>query len=127
MIHITQYHRYKYNYANVGGVSKRVYYVCCRDGDYRPCTKPRQTGKKRPHQKDTRKINDTCISRIYVDYHEDGHVTVTHVTGHTNHEPGLHEDKYLPLPRSIREEIAIKLSNGIPDDRIMEGKCNHQT
>ena len=41
--------------------------------------------KKRPHQKDTRKLNDTCISRIYADYYNDGHVTVTHITAHTNH------------------------------------------
>ena len=101
-----------------------MYYVCCRDGDYRPCTKPRQTGRKRPNQKDTRKINNTCISRIYVDFYKDGHVTATHVTGHTNHQPGPHEDMYLPLPKSIREEIAIKLSSGIPAERIMEGNQN---
>ena len=95
--------------------------MCCRDGNDQPCTKPRQTGKKCPHQKDTRKINATCISRMYVDYYEDGHVTAVHVKGHTNHQPGPHEDMYLPLPKSIREEIAIKLSNGIPAERIMEG------
>ena len=79
--------------------------------------------KKRPHQKDTRKLNDTCISRIYVDYYNDGHVTVTHITAHTNHQPGHHEDMYLPLPKSIKDEIAIKLSNGISAERIMEGTC----
>ena len=31
---------------------------------------------------------------------------------------------YLPLPKSIREEIAIKPSNGIPAERIMEGNQN---
>ena len=104
-----------------GDVTKRIYYVCCRDGNYRPCTKQRHTGQKRPHQKDTRKLNDTCISRIYADYYNDGHVTVTHITAHTNHQPGHHEDMYLPLPKSIKDEIAIKLSNGIPAERIMEG------
>ena len=83
--------------------------------------KAKTNWKKRPHQKDTRKINATCISRMYVDYYEEGHVTAVHVTGHTNHQPGPHEDMYLPLPKSIREEIAIKLSNGIPAERIMEG------
>ena len=73
--------------VHTGDVTKRVYYVCCRDGNYRSCTKQNQTGKKRPHQKDTRKLNDTCISRIYVDYYIDGHVTVTHITAHTNHQP----------------------------------------
>ena len=28
---------------------------------------------------------------------------------------------YLPLPKSVKDEIAIKLSNGIPAERIMEG------
>jgi len=44
-----------------------------------------------------------------------------YVTAHTNHQPGPGEDAHLPLPKSIREEIAIKLSNGIPPERIMEG------
>ena len=63
---------------------------------------------------------------MYVDFYEDGQViiTATHVMGHTNHQPGPHEDMYLPLPKSIREEIAIKLSNGIPVERIMEGNQN---
>lgn len=63
-------------------------------------------------KKDTRKIKDTCISRMHVGFYEDGHVTATHVMGHTNHHPELHENMYLPLAKSIREEIAIRLSNG---------------
>ena len=61
---------------------------------------------------------------MYVDFYDDGCVTATHVTRHTKHQPGPHEDMYLPLPKSIREEIAIKLSNGIPAERIMEGNQN---
>ena len=56
-----------------------------------------------------------------VDYYGDGHVTVMYVTAHTNHQPGPREDAHLPLPKRIREEIASKLSNGIPPERIMEG------
>ena len=103
------HHKYPHDSTFTGDVTKHL------------CTKQRQTGKKRPHQKDTRKLNDACISRIYVDYYDDGHVTVTHITAHTNHQPGHHEDMYLPLPKSIKDEIAIKLSNGIPAERIMEG------
>ena len=44
-----------------------------------------------------------------------------YVTAHTNHKSGPSEDAYLPLPRSTREEIAIKLANGIPCERTMEG------
>ena len=83
--------------------------------------KTKSDWKKCPHQKDTRKLNNICISRIYVDYYIDGHLTVTHITAHTNHQPGHHEDKYLSLLKSVKDEIAIKLSNGIPAERIMEG------
>ena len=43
---------------------------------------------------------------MYVDFYEDGHVRATHMTGDSNYQPGPHEDMYLPLPKSIREEIA---------------------
>ena len=58
---------------------------------------------------------------MYVDYYGDGHVTVLYITTHTSHQPGTCEDAYLPLPKSVHEEIAIKLSSGIPSERIMEG------
>ena len=58
---------------------------------------------------------------MYVDSYGDGRVTVMYVTAHTNHQPGSCEDDYLPLPKSVHEEIAIKLSSGIPPERIMEG------
>ena len=59
-----------------------------------------QNNEKRPHQKDTRKFNDTCISRIYVNHYSDGRVTVTHITAHTNYEPG---NMYLTLPNSTKK------------------------
>ena len=61
---------------------------------------------------------------MYVNFYKDGHVSATHVMGHTNHQPGPHEDMYLPLPKSYSEEVVIKLSNGIPAERIMEGNQN---
>jgi len=102
------------SYTCVGEVIKRIilYYVCYRDGNYHPSTKPRLTGKQHPHQKDTRKINDTCISRMYIDYCQVGHVTVTHIMAHTNHTPGRDEDKYLPIPKSIKS---------VMEERIMDG------
>ena len=48
-------------------------------------------------------------------------MTATHVTAHTNHTPGPHEDTYLPLPKNIKFAVAVKLSHGIPAERIMEG------
>jgi len=35
-------------------------------------------------------------------------VTATHTTAHTNHKPGLHEDMYLPLPKSVKFVIAVE-------------------
>ncbi len=49
----------------------------CRDGDYRQCKKPRLTEKCIPNQKKTRKLDDTCISRMYAKVYADGHVEVT--------------------------------------------------
>ena len=57
---------------------------------------------------------------MYASVYGDGHVEVTYVTAHTNHQPGPSEDTYLPLSTSTREEITLKLANGIPPDRIME-------
>lgn len=69
----------------------------------------------------SRKLNDLCISRMYASVYCDGHVEVTYVTAHTNHIPGASDDAHLPLPESVRQEIALKLANGIPAERIMEG------
>lgn len=56
-----------------------------------------------------------------MDYYADGRVTVMYMIAHTNHQPGPCEDAHLPVPKSICEEIAIKLNSGIPPERIMEG------
>ena len=98
------------------------YYSCCRDGDYRGNSSDRKTSKKRPHQKPTRKLNTVCISRMYVNEHIDGHVDVVYITAHTNHELGTTELPHLPLPDSIRKEVALKVSKGIPPERIQDGK-----
>ena len=57
---ITQYHINTYCVL-AGGVTKRLYYVCCRDGDYHPCTKPRQTGKNVP----TKRIQGKLTTHAY--------------------------------------------------------------
>lgn len=104
------------------GVVTRHYYVCCRDGKYAENKKPRITGKKRPNQRLTRKLNGTCTSRMYVNEFQDGHAEVTYIKGHTGHELGVCELPYLSIPASIRETVAMKISLGIPPERIMEGK-----
>ena len=76
---------------------------------------------KRPHQKPTRKLSMVCISRMYVNEYIDGHVEVTYITAHTNHELGAIELPHLPLPNSVRTEVALKVSKGIPPERIQNG------
>ena len=102
-------------------VKARYYYTCCRDGKYRQNIKPRKTKDKRLHQKDSRKINNTCISKMYVDEFADGHVEVTFIPAHTGHELGRSEIKQLPLPQSTKEGVVGKLSLGIPPTRILDG------
>ena len=101
------------------GVVNRFYYVCCRDGKYTENKKPRINSGKRPNQRPTRKLNGTCISRMYVNEFLDGHVEVSYIKGHTGHELGVCE---LSIPASTRETVAMKISLGIPAERIMEGK-----
>ena len=105
----------------------RYYYVCCRDGSYRSSKKKRQTAETRPHQKQSRKIGDVCISRMYVTELQSGAVQVMYVSAHSNHETGEKEDAFIPLPTSSKENIAMKISIGIPIERIMEGcKCTSE-
>ena len=104
----------------------RYYYVCCRDGSYRSSKKKRQTSKTRPNQKQSRKIGDVCISRMYVTELQSGEVQVIYVSAHSNHETEEKEDAFIPLPASSKENIAMKISIGIPIERIMEGCKNKE-
>ena len=101
-------------------IKTRHYFVCCRSGKHRINKHQRKTKEVRPHQKGSRKLDSTCISRLYVDEHEDGHVSVTYISAHT-HELGPGEFKYLPLPQSTKQEVAMKISLGVPTERILEG------
>ena len=95
--------------------------MCCRDGHYRGHKSCTATKKTRPHQKMIRKMNGTCISRMYVDVHEARCVTVRYIPTHTGHKPDCNELKFLPLPESTKEEVSLKLSQGIPTKRILQG------
>ena len=100
-------------------IKTRHYYVCCRDGDYKINACKRKTEKQRPSQKSSRKINDVCLSRMYVDEYSDHHVEVMYISAHMNHQLG---SAHLPLPISTRDEVALKVSKGISTERILEGK-----
>ena len=60
---------------------------------------------------------------MYVNNFHDGHVEVEYIPAHTNHTLGQDELKHLPLPISTKEEVAMKLSFGVPPTRILNGKC----
>jgi hypothetical protein len=42
-----------------------------------------------------------------------GKVEVVYIKTHTNHQPGLKEVKYVPLPEATRQEIRNKYADGI--------------
>ena len=58
---------------------------------------------------------------MYVNRFIDNHVEVTYVSAHTGHELGTCELPFLPISQSVKEAVAIKLSQGIPTERIMDG------
>ncbi len=102
-------------------IKARHYFVCCRSGTFLGNPKQRITSKKRLHQKESRKINGTCISRMYVDEYKSCHINVQYISAHTGHELGPNELKYLQLPKSTKEEVSMKISAGIPPERILQG------
>ena len=101
-------------------IKARHYFICCRSGKHRINKGERKTKEVRPHQKESQKLDSTCISRLYVDEHEDGHVSVKYISAHT-HELGPCELKHLPLPQSTKQEVSMKISLGVPTERILEG------
>jgi len=97
-------------------IKERLFYIFCRSGNYKENIKPRKSSKRRVYQKESRKINATCLSRMYVNNFEDGHVEVEYISTHTSHNLNI---KYLPLPTSTKEEVAMKLSLGVNPNRTM--------
>ena len=57
---------------------------------------------------------------MYVTEYKD-HVDLTYISAHTNHDLGEKELCYLRIPDSIKEDVALKLSIGVPANRIIEG------
>ena len=53
-----------------------------------------------------------------------GKVRVTYIPTHTNHSLGLAECKYIPLPKSVCQEIEEKFASGIRLEKIMDGREN---
>ena len=57
---------------------------------------------------------------MFVNRFEDGHVEVTYISGHMGHELGVCE---LSLSAGVKDAVAMKLSLGIPADRMKALKC----
>lgn len=62
---------------------------------------------------------------MYINYFHDGHVEVEYIPAHTNHTLGKDELKHLPLPANTKEEVAMKLSLGVPPACILNGKYTY--
>ena len=43
---------------------------------------------------------------------------------HSNHDLSSNQAKFLPLSKDIKNSIAFKLAQGIPIDRILDGKIH---
>lgn len=105
----------------VDGITSRFYYMCCRDKEYRKNKQERKTDKKRLHQKASCKLNQHCLSRMYVNQYHDGSIEVQYIPAHTGHALGIDQLPALPLPKSVKNDVAHKLSKGIPTKRIIDG------
>ena len=58
---------------------------------------------------------------MYIDEHTNKSVTVKYIPAHTGHKLGPGEQRFLPLPASTREAVSLKLSQGIPAKRVLQG------
>lgn len=67
-------------------------------------------------------MENFCLSRMTAT--EDiktGQVKLTFVKTHTNHQPGLEEVKYLPLPEGTKQEVRDKYADGVELDKVIDG------
>ena len=69
-------------------VTNRHCLMCCRVKHCQQNEQERATKMRRPNHSLSKKINQHCTSRMYVDEHQDQHVTVTYIATHTGHELG---------------------------------------
>ena len=63
-----------------------------------------------------------CLARMTVIKNlASNEVTVTYIATHTNHQLSVNENKFLPLPQSVKKEVEEKFSRGVSIERIMDG------
>ncbi|XP_053388439.1 uncharacterized protein LOC128551562 [Mercenaria mercenaria] len=71
------------------------------------------------NRKGSCKINRICPARMLVNERHDGTVKVKYIHTHT-HSISLKDTRHLRIPNSIRSQIALKLSLGVPSERILQ-------
>ena len=64
---------------------------------------------------------------MHVDQLENETFSVKYIPSHAGHDIGPTELSHLPLPNSVKEEIATKIKIGIWKERIVDGKLQYYT
>ncbi|CAH3198945.1 unnamed protein product [Porites evermanni] len=91
---------------------KVEYFQCNRGGSYRP----RRSGKRRQKSQGSCKIEKNCTSSMLLKYEDDGTITVDVCYTHYGHEIEL---QHVWLSKTKRQELAAKMQQGVPRDRIL--------
>ena len=101
---------------------RSILYTRCRDGKVRHNQQKRATSATR-RETPSRKMGEAfCLARMTVIKNlESNEVTVTYIATHTDHQLSINENKFLPLPPSVKKEVEEKFSRGVSVERIMDG------
>lgn len=95
--------------------SSYVQYVCNRSGKARKTSK---SDKRALNKKGTCKLGHVCPARMSIHVSPDK-VDVTYIQTHT-HAVDLSQMKYLPIAKSVQQDISTKLSMGVPINSILD-------
>ena len=112
------------------GPTRMLMFVCCREGKKKDHTERQNKTRQTRAHSTSRKLATFCLARMAVPEHlKSGRVDIRYISTHTNHELGIGECKYLPLPPSVKRDIQQQFAEGKPLERIMDGKgcINAQT
>ena len=88
------------------------YYRCNRSGYYVPTN-----SKRKPRICGTRKIDNSCTASLHVTISENGTHTTECCMVHYGHKPEL---QHLNMPKDLRQQIAAKLVQGVPQMTILD-------
>ena len=92
---------------------KVEYYYCNRSGVY----KSESNGLRSLKTQGSSKMNAYCTAGFHVSFLESSKVKITYMKTHYGHSCSL---GYLPIPKDIRQQIAVDLVQGISFDKILD-------